>query len=801
MESTPRTDDLLNRHGAFLRRLAGELTRCEADAEDLVQSTWAEALRRPPASWQSPRGWLAKVARRLAGKRARTESRRTYREVRAAQAERVDADLDLSLVLGELSQALAKLDPELRRVVVARHFEGRELRVIAAAEGIALSTVKERLARAHRDLRNCLDGGVGRQRWMGAFAPLLAPTPGPFLSNPVLPAAAGALAMTATVKIVAAAGVAGLLAIGLFRLGDSATPALVPEAGAADEVVIAAAKDPGGRPKAERSAVVAETDEEPAVEPQEKALPVAGIDVYVADLFGIPATGVDVFAAPEGLPLNRIDDTNGEGLVELRWRSAATSRMVVGVRSNGHWLGGLRRFEIGPGQSRRIDLSVHPDMLPPQGLGGASFRKLTIVQSQLRGVEILVAGLEKQAQEQAPKLPKRRRPLPPEAVASETGDVVSFAAFSPLAVYGERLDDVSEGVFTFMNMYDGGGGGDGDKGELNVLIQDAFGDPVAEVEVSLRRTDADPLTISSSTRQRTGSKGRFQVSLAPGVYSLRAPSRGETQLKETIKITAGGVTNWQGVLELGTRLWGRTVQPQAEDGEGQARPIVEASAPRPGGLWIGVTRTDDKGNFSIPHCPAETLDVHVILDKSEPALLHLEGVRTDTVDWTIAVDPATRAKVTYQPLDAGPNVALASEVRVWDRRTGRGWSGPVGGRLGDPAKVQVGPGDWDLEVRPLGIAGKDSTPFSVIDARPVDLGSISMPPLGWLNLPRAEAEDIWRVERASDLALMFEGQLPETDDLRAYSLELAPGEYLVTPPGQDPEARILAIQAGHHANW
>ena len=35
----------------FLKRLALGLCRSVADAEDLVQETWVEALRRPPGIW------------------------------------------------------------------------------------------------------------------------------------------------------------------------------------------------------------------------------------------------------------------------------------------------------------------------------------------------------------------------------------------------------------------------------------------------------------------------------------------------------------------------------------------------------------------------------------------------------------------------------------------------------------------------------------------------------------------------------------------------------------------------------
>ena len=95
--------------------------------------------------------------------------------------ERIESDLDLSLVLGELSSALQELEPDLRRVVIARHFEGLELAELARREGVGLTTVKARLKRAHGELRQTLDrSDGGRQRWMLALVPLgQLPVPAP----------------------------------------------------------------------------------------------------------------------------------------------------------------------------------------------------------------------------------------------------------------------------------------------------------------------------------------------------------------------------------------------------------------------------------------------------------------------------------------------------------------------------------------------------------------------------------------------------------------------------------------------
>ena len=56
---------------AFLQRLARQLVRGEAAAEDLVQETFLRALQHPPASATALRSWLTRVARHLAINRGR----------------------------------------------------------------------------------------------------------------------------------------------------------------------------------------------------------------------------------------------------------------------------------------------------------------------------------------------------------------------------------------------------------------------------------------------------------------------------------------------------------------------------------------------------------------------------------------------------------------------------------------------------------------------------------------------------------------------------------------------------------
>src|SRR5688572_9962486 len=123
---------------AFLQRLARQLVRGEAAAEDLVQETFVRALERPPASAGALRAWLARVARHLAINKARGEQRALARERRAARPEAV-APHDEALASLELQErliaAVKALDEPYRTTLWLRYHEGLAPGAIAARQG------------------------------------------------------------------------------------------------------------------------------------------------------------------------------------------------------------------------------------------------------------------------------------------------------------------------------------------------------------------------------------------------------------------------------------------------------------------------------------------------------------------------------------------------------------------------------------------------------------------------------------------------------------------------------------------
>ena len=165
-------------HREFVRRLAQSLARDEHAAQDLVQETWLEALRRPPHSTSKLRAWLASVVRTRARNKARGEARRTSSEQAAAreEADRSEHRLRERFAMQhKVVEAVLALREPYKTVVLLRYYEGLSPSAIAARRGAPSGTVRAQLTRAHELLRERLDAEFGGERaawsaWLLALA-------------------------------------------------------------------------------------------------------------------------------------------------------------------------------------------------------------------------------------------------------------------------------------------------------------------------------------------------------------------------------------------------------------------------------------------------------------------------------------------------------------------------------------------------------------------------------------------------------------------------------------------------------
>ncbi|MFT7486034.1 MAG: RNA polymerase sigma-70 factor (ECF subfamily), partial [Candidatus Paceibacteria bacterium] len=199
-------------HTGWLRTLARQLVRDPHTADDVVQNTLMAALAWEGVPREGLRNWLAGVARNTARQMARGESRRKYRQAKAAAAEALPSTGEM-VELVESQQFLAKavldLDEPYRTTIFLRFFDGLSPKEIAARQNIPASTVRVRLKRGLDVLRERLDGdAVGSDRhWSLLLLPLVMPSRSEIL--------AGAILAKGVAQFMGAAGAKALLLLSL----------------------------------------------------------------------------------------------------------------------------------------------------------------------------------------------------------------------------------------------------------------------------------------------------------------------------------------------------------------------------------------------------------------------------------------------------------------------------------------------------------------------------------------------------------------------------------------------------------
>lgn len=139
----------------YLRRLTGD----DDAAAEAVQDAWLRILRGMPRLRDAGklRAWIFGIARRVVMDRLREK----YAEPARVSTDDVDlaaADdaIDLKEELALLQEELARLPVPEREVLVLFHLEELTLLEIAEVAGIPAGTVKSRLFRARRALRDQL---------------------------------------------------------------------------------------------------------------------------------------------------------------------------------------------------------------------------------------------------------------------------------------------------------------------------------------------------------------------------------------------------------------------------------------------------------------------------------------------------------------------------------------------------------------------------------------------------------------------------------------------------------------------
>jgi RNA polymerase sigma factor (sigma-70 family) len=153
-------DDLYRRHVGDVYRYTYAVLGNHADAEDVTQTTFVNALRALERGEQprNPSSWLLAIAHNLVRQRWRQAAARPT-EIELVGD--VPAGVpDEEIELDGLVKALQKIPPAQREALVMRELEGRSYQEIAELLGITTSALETLLFRARRSLADELENIV-----------------------------------------------------------------------------------------------------------------------------------------------------------------------------------------------------------------------------------------------------------------------------------------------------------------------------------------------------------------------------------------------------------------------------------------------------------------------------------------------------------------------------------------------------------------------------------------------------------------------------------------------------------------
>jgi RNA polymerase sigma-70 factor (ECF subfamily) len=298
-DAFPALDAALADDG-FVRALARRVVRDAAEADDLAQDAWLEALRRRPQARPSLRAWFATVVAHLARNRARGDRRRDDRERRGARPEGVDPEsalLEREEVRRKLVRAVVALGKPQSTVLTLRFFEDLPPRRIAEKLGLPVETVRTHLKRGVARLRESLsDDRTADGRTALALLPVLLPR------HDFAAALAGAALVTAKAKVAASALVVAAVVGGFYAVSRPAPELAAPTpAPAASRAAPPPAEKPVDASARAASSPVAREEFRDAAESAPSSAPVAKagggcvVRGRVLDVDGVPVPDCDVF--------------------------------------------------------------------------------------------------------------------------------------------------------------------------------------------------------------------------------------------------------------------------------------------------------------------------------------------------------------------------------------------------------------------------------------------------------------------------------------------------------------------------
>ena len=161
IEAARELDELYREHAAEIFRYTYAVLGNRADAEDVTQTTFVNALRalergeRP----RMPKNWLITIAHNLIRQRFRQQQARPREVELDHELPAAEADDDVPS-LDDLVRALQRIPPTQRQALVLRELEGRSYVEIAALLDVSQSALETLIFRARRSLAEELENLV-----------------------------------------------------------------------------------------------------------------------------------------------------------------------------------------------------------------------------------------------------------------------------------------------------------------------------------------------------------------------------------------------------------------------------------------------------------------------------------------------------------------------------------------------------------------------------------------------------------------------------------------------------------------
>jgi RNA polymerase sigma factor (sigma-70 family) len=161
IEANHRLDELYRAHASDIYRYVYAVLGNRADAEDVMQTTFVNALRALERGEvpRKPENWLITIAHNLIRQRFRQQSLRPRQVELDGEIPTLEAD-DNGPSIDDLVRALQRIPETQREALVLRELDGRSYKEIAAILDISVSALQTLLFRARRSLAEELENLV-----------------------------------------------------------------------------------------------------------------------------------------------------------------------------------------------------------------------------------------------------------------------------------------------------------------------------------------------------------------------------------------------------------------------------------------------------------------------------------------------------------------------------------------------------------------------------------------------------------------------------------------------------------------